>query len=62
MQTRMVERTANRSQGVRETVEAMQLTPKGACWYCDKPVDQVRQFCSQTCRKDYQEEDLFFPR
>lgn len=33
------------------------LQPKGSCWYCDKPVDNVRRFCSLSCRDDYFEEE-----
>jgi len=33
------------------------LPAKGACWYCDKPVDNVRRFCSLSCRDDYFEEE-----
>lgn len=33
------------------------LQPKGSCWYCDTPVDNVRRFCSPTCRNDYLEEE-----
>jgi hypothetical protein len=33
------------------------LQAKGACWYCDEPVDNVRRFCSLACRDDYFEEE-----
>jgi hypothetical protein len=33
------------------------LQAKGSCWYCDKPVDNVRRFCSLSCRDDYFEEE-----
>jgi hypothetical protein len=33
------------------------LQAKGSCWYCDKPVDNVRRFCSHACRDDYFEEE-----
>lgn len=33
------------------------LQPKGSCWYCDAPVDNVRRFCSPACRSDYVEEE-----
>ena len=33
------------------------LPPKGTCWYCDNGVDNVRRFCSPTCRNDYLEEE-----
>lgn len=38
------------------------LPAKGSCWYCDKPVDNVRRFCSLSCRNDYQEEESEFPK
>lgn len=32
------------------------LQPKGACWYCDKPVDSVRRFCGKECADAFDEE------
>lgn len=32
------------------------LPPKGACWYCDKPLDAVRRFCCKGCSEAYAEE------
>ena len=32
------------------------LPPKGACWYCDKPLDAVRRFCCKSCGVAYAEE------
>ncbi|CDG80903.1 hypothetical protein [Janthinobacterium agaricidamnosum] len=32
------------------------LPPKGACWYCDKPLDSVRRFCGKECADAYTEE------
>jgi len=32
------------------------LPPKGACWYCDKPLDVVRRFCCKGCGLAYLEE------
>ncbi|MGK5080272.1 hypothetical protein [Janthinobacterium sp. HLX7-2] len=32
------------------------LPPKGACWYCDKPLDAVRRFCCKNCGVAYAEE------
>ncbi|MDZ5636653.1 MULTISPECIES: hypothetical protein [unclassified Janthinobacterium] len=32
------------------------LPPKGACWYCDKPLDAVRRFCGKNCGMAYAEE------
>jgi len=36
------------------------LQPKGSCWYCDQPVDNIRKFCSSSCRDDYLEEEAEF--
>ncbi|MES2264119.1 MAG: hypothetical protein V4724_36885 [Pseudomonadota bacterium] len=33
--------------------------PKGACWYCDKPLDSVRRFCGKECHDAYDEEDEY---
>jgi hypothetical protein len=36
------------------------LKPKGSCWYCNHPVDNVRRFCNKTCAQDYLlEEEVF---
>jgi hypothetical protein len=32
------------------------LQPKGACWYCDKPLDNVRRFCGKECADAFDEE------
>lgn len=32
------------------------LPPKGACWYCDKPLDSVRRFCGKECADSFDEE------
>lgn len=32
------------------------LPPKGACWYCDKPLDNVRRFCDKSCADAFDEE------
>jgi len=45
--------TAVRSQNLAE------LKPKGACWYCNQPLDNVRRFCSKTCADDYRIEEAF---
>lgn len=34
----------------------MSLPPKGACWYCDKPLDSVRRFCGKSCAASFDEE------
>jgi len=36
---------------------ASALQPKGTCWYCDRPVDNVKRFCSAACRHEYFEEE-----
>ena len=32
------------------------LPPKGACWYCDRPLDNVRRFCDKECADAFDEE------
>jgi hypothetical protein len=32
------------------------LPPKGACWYCEKPLDSVRRFCGKSCSDSFDEE------
>lgn len=32
------------------------LPPKGACWYCDRPLDNVRRFCGKDCADSFEEE------
>ncbi|MFK3739007.1 hypothetical protein [Massilia sp. TN1-12] len=34
----------------------LSLPPKGACWYCDKPLDSVRRFCGKSCATSFDEE------
>lgn len=36
------------------------LKPKGACWYCNQPLDNIRKFCSKTCADDYRTEEEVF--
>lgn len=36
------------------------LKPKGACWYCNQPLDNIRRFCSKTCADDYRAEEETF--
>ena len=36
------------------------LKPKGACWYCNQPLDNVRRFCNKTCAEDYRTEEEAF--
>lgn len=35
------------------------LPPKGACWYCDKPLDSVRRFCGKDCAGAFDEEAAY---
>ncbi|MDC8758146.1 hypothetical protein [Janthinobacterium fluminis] len=35
------------------------LPPKGACWYCEKPLDSVRRFCGKVCADAFDEEAQF---
>ncbi|HVK93112.1 MAG TPA: hypothetical protein VM571_00115 [Noviherbaspirillum sp.] len=37
-----------------------ELKPKGACWYCNQPLDNVRRFCNKSCADDYRIEDETF--
>ena len=32
------------------------LPPKGACWYCEKPLDSVKRFCGKSCADSFDEE------
>lgn len=42
--------------------DASALKPKGACWYCNAPLDNIRRFCSKVCAEDYKtEEETFKP-
>ncbi len=36
------------------------LKPKGACWYCNQPLDNVRRFCNKACADDYRIEEEAF--
>lgn len=38
------------------------LKPKGACWYCNQPLDNVRRFCNKTCADDYRAEEELHKR
>jgi hypothetical protein len=49
-----------RQGGARNANLLLALQPKGSCWYCDQPVDNVRRFCSSSCRDDYLEEEAEF--
>ncbi len=39
---------------------AATLKPKGACWYCNAPLDNIRRFCNKTCAEDYRSEEATF--
>ena len=45
---------------VSQAVNLAALKPKGACWYCNQPLDNVRRFCSKTCADDYRTEEEAF--
>lgn len=36
------------------------LKAKGACWYCNAPLDNVRRFCNKECAEDYRTEEENF--
>jgi hypothetical protein len=46
--------TALKDLQVRPT--RLSLPPKGSCWYCEKPVDDVRRFCNKNCTCSFDEE------
>jgi hypothetical protein len=35
------------------------LPPKGACWYCEKPLDSVKRFCGKPCADSFDEEAVY---
>ena len=35
------------------------LAPKGSCYYCEKPVGEIRRFCGKACAEAYEEEKEF---
>ena len=43
-----------------QAVSVAALKPKGACWYCNQPLDNIRRFCSKTCADDYRIEEEAF--
>jgi hypothetical protein len=45
--------------GARPMPTRLSLPPKGACWYCDKPLDSVRRFCGKSCSDAFDEEAEF---
>ena len=46
--------------GVTPSKNLADLKPKGACWYCNQPLDNIRRFCSKTCANDYLTEEEAF--
>jgi hypothetical protein len=56
----------NEAEHVRNRDDAAQagtphsLKAKGACWYCNQPLDNVRRFCNKTCADDYRTEEETF--
>lgn len=52
--------TARRAAAGGATTSAATLKPKGACWYCNQPLDNVRRFCNKTCADDYRTEEETF--
>lgn len=47
-------------QSATAPLKSAELKPKGACWYCNQPLDNVRRFCSKTCADDYRIEEEAF--
>jgi hypothetical protein len=45
--------------GATPVPSRLSLPPKGACWYCDKPLDSVRRFCGKSCSDAFDEEAEF---
>ncbi|HEY8102635.1 MAG TPA: hypothetical protein VIF82_17995 [Burkholderiaceae bacterium] len=43
-----------------QAVNTLALKPKGACWYCNAPLDNIRRFCNKTCAEDYRSEEATF--
>jgi hypothetical protein len=35
------------------------LPSKGSCWYCEKPLDNVKRFCDKVCADAFDEENEF---
>jgi hypothetical protein len=35
------------------------LAPKGSCWYCEKPVGEIRRFCGKACAAAFEDEKEF---
>jgi hypothetical protein len=43
-----------------QAVNTLALKPKGACWYCNAPLDNIRRFCNKICADDYRSEEATF--
>ena len=52
----IVPATLSTSMGAAPLPSRLSLPPKGACWYCDKPLDSVKRFCGKTCSDAFDEE------
>jgi hypothetical protein len=48
--------SAGASRAATAVPARLSLPPKGACWYCDKPLDSVRRFCGKSCADAFDEE------
>jgi len=57
---RKEDRTVAASSGPAPSRPLADLKPKGACWYCNQPLDNIRRFCSKTCADDYRVEEEAF--
>jgi hypothetical protein len=45
---------------LRQATDVMTLKPKGACWYCNAPLDNIKRFCNKVCAEDYRSEEATF--
>jgi hypothetical protein len=53
---------ASLATGVQPAQPRRKLPPKGSCWYCEKPVDNVRRFCGKECADGFDDEAAFSTR
>ena len=44
------------SMGAAPVPTRQSLPPKGSCWYCEKPLDNIRRFCGKPCADAFDEE------
>jgi hypothetical protein len=51
---------ADKAAPSRQAGSAMALKPKGACWYCNAPLDNIKRFCNKICAEDYRSEEATF--